>query len=249
MPRLGSWVRIPSPAPEKTARNQHQGCSSADEVPAPISLNEPRTVPNCLASLGKRRAKRSRKVRSPSSARASAPSSLIGAVGTHAASDIARAESKRPPGRPFDVFRLAKRRKNKLRTPSTLIEPENQRRVRAGRAGNAFVCSNCGAVLTPNRASRRQRYCSYTCRDEARRARNFAVSATTRRGSSAIPRSAENRHLVSASCRDGLAGRTPSIIGPQSVIETEIIAGLIWQSVVSPDGVWCEVARVRRGGR
>ena len=117
MPRLGSWVRIPSPAPEKTARNQHQGCSSADEVPAPISLNEPRTVPNCLASLGKRRAKRSRKVRSPSSARASAPSSLIGAVGTHAASDIARAESKRPPGRPFDVFRLAKRRKTSCAHP------------------------------------------------------------------------------------------------------------------------------------
>jgi hypothetical protein len=36
---------------------------------------------------------------------------------------------------------------------------------------------------------------------------------------------------------------TPSIIGPQVVIETEIIANRIWQSVISPDGVYCEVAR------
>jgi hypothetical protein len=144
---------------------------------------------------------------------------------------------------------LAKRKKNKLRAPSTPIEPENQRRMRAGRAGNAFVCSNCGTALTPNRASRRQRYCSYTCRDEARRSRNFAISATTRRGNPAIPRSVENRPLVSTSCKDGFAGRTTtSIIGPQVVIVTEIITDRIWHSVVSPDGVWCAVARVRKGG-
>jgi hypothetical protein len=40
-----------------------------------------------------------------------------------------------------------------------------------------------------------------------------------------------------------------TFIGPQVVIVTEIITGRIWQSVVSADGVWCEVARVRRGGR
>ena len=117
-----------------------------------------------------------------------------------------------------------------------------KKRNQGGRAGNAVYCQRCGAKLHPKRASRRQLYCSYRCRDEARRGRNFAVSATTRRGSPAIPRSVENRPLVSTSCKNGFAGRTPSIVGPQIVIETEIIAGRIWKSVVSPDDVCCEVA-------
>ena len=116
-------------------------------------------------------------------------------------------------------------------------------RNQGGHAGNAIYCQHCGAKLHPKRASRRQLYCSYRCRDEARRARNFAVSATTRRGRPAIPRSVENQPLVSTSCKDGFAARTPSIIGPQIVIETEIIANRTWQSVISPDGVYCEVAR------
>ena len=117
-----------------------------------------------------------------------------------------------------------------------------KKRNQGGRAGNAVYCQRCGAKLHPKRASRRQLYCSYRCRDEARRGRNFAVSATTRRGSPAIPRSVENRPLVSTSCKNGFVGRTPSIIGPQIVIETEIIAGRSWKSVVSPHGVCCEVA-------
>jgi hypothetical protein len=67
LPRLGSRVRIPSPAPNKSPENQHQRCVCGGDVSASICLNEPRTVPNSLAGLGKRRAKRSRKVpeRSP----------------------------------------------------------------------------------------------------------------------------------------------------------------------------------------
>ena len=118
-----------------------------------------------------------------------------------------------------------------------------------GRAGNGTRCLACGSTLHPKRTSRRQRYCSYRCRDEARRARNFAASGATRRGSPAIPRTVKNRPLTSISCEGGFAGRTPSIIGPRVVIATEIIAGRIWEWEVSPDGVWSEVARVRRGGR
>jgi hypothetical protein len=62
LPRLGSRVRIPSPAPNKSKKNQPQHGATSDDVPASIGLNEPRTVPNCLNGLGKRRAKRSRKV-------------------------------------------------------------------------------------------------------------------------------------------------------------------------------------------
>jgi hypothetical protein len=75
LPRSGSRVRIPSPAPNKPTENRHQSLCFGDAVPASISLNEPRTVPTCAPQLGKRRAKRSRKVpdgppqkRSPASA-------------------------------------------------------------------------------------------------------------------------------------------------------------------------------------
>src|SRR6516165_5325747 len=73
------------------------------------------------------------------------------------------------------------------------------------RAGNTTRCLVCGSAINPRRASRRQKYCSYHCRDEARRARNFAASGATRRGSQAIPRSVENQPLVSASCEGGFA--------------------------------------------
>jgi len=54
-----------------------------------------------------------------------------------------------------------------LRKRSTLIESENQRRGRPGLAGNAIICSKCGAQLNPKRGSRRQLYCSYRCRPRA----------------------------------------------------------------------------------
>jgi hypothetical protein len=57
----GAMGGFPSPAPNKSLENQHQ-CVSIGDVPASTSLNEPRTVPTCPADLGKRRAKRSRKV-------------------------------------------------------------------------------------------------------------------------------------------------------------------------------------------
>src|SRR6516164_2303458 len=128
------------------------------------------------------------------------------------------------------------------RVPHRTSAKENQVR----RAGNAVCCQKCGKPLHPKRGSRRQRYCSYKCRDEARRSRNFAVSASTRRGSQGIPRSVENQPTVSNGYKaDFVAGRASSIVGPARVIETEIIAGRIWEPVVSPDGICCEVARYR----
>ena len=65
------------------------------------------------------------------------------------------------------------------------VDPENSLRVLTAqalplRAGNATRCLVCGSTVNPRRASRRQKYCSYRCRDEARRARNFAASGATR---------------------------------------------------------------------
>jgi excisionase family DNA binding protein len=44
----------------------------------------------------------------------------------------------------------------------------------------AEACAACGLLFRPKRIGRRQRYCSYRCRDEARRGRNFAISGQTR---------------------------------------------------------------------
>ena len=132
------------------------------------------------------------------------------------------------------------------------VDPENSLRVLTAqalplRAGNATRCLVCGSTVNPRRASRRQKYCSYRCRDEARRARNFAASGATRRGSLGIPRSVENQPLTSTRCEGRFAGGASSIIGPQILFETEIVAGRIWKSVVSPDGVCCKVTRACGG--
>jgi hypothetical protein len=121
------------------------------------------------------------------------------------------------------------------------LAKENQ----AGRAGNAVCCQKCGEPLHPKRGSRRQLYCSYKCRDEARRQRNFAASGATRYPSQGIPRSVENQPLSSNGCKADFVVRPPCIVGPARVIETEVIAGRSWESVVSPDGVTCQVARYR----
>jgi hypothetical protein len=59
-------------------------------------------------------------------------------------------------------------------------------------------------------------------------------------GSPAVPRSVENRPLVSTSCKDGFVARTPSIIAPRVVIATE--------NHHRPN-LAVGVACVRRGGR
>jgi hypothetical protein len=111
------------------------------------------------------------------------------------------------------------------------------------RAGNARCCACCGRKLQPKRNSRRQRYCNSRCRNEARRARDFAG----RWGSDGLPRSVENSPLISTACNDDFADRGYSISGPPEIIQTEIVAGRVWRSVTSPDGVVCKVAAIKFG--
>jgi hypothetical protein len=65
--------------------------------------------------------------------------------------------------------------------------------------------------------------------------------------SATIPRSVENRSLISTACKGDFADRAYSISGPRVVIATEIIAGRDWRSVTSADGVICKVATTKRG--
>jgi hypothetical protein len=94
------------------------------------------------------------------------------------------------------------------------VDPRNSRtnlrtQARPIRGGNASRCLVCGCLIKPRRASRRQRYCSYRCRDEARRARNFTASGATRRGSPAIPRSVQINGARSTACKAAFDDQAP----------------------------------------
>jgi hypothetical protein len=62
LPRSGSRVRIPSPAPTNISINPALSAEIASVDAAAGSLNKPRTVPRCQPDLGNGWAKRSRKV-------------------------------------------------------------------------------------------------------------------------------------------------------------------------------------------
>jgi hypothetical protein len=119
-----------------------------------------------------------------------------------------------------------------------------------GRAGNLARCAACGAALAPRRGSRRQKFCCYGCRDEARRARNHAKFSVTRYRSQGKPRSVQNRPLSSKDCEGVFADRPRRVNAvPRAVIEREIYGGAEWFTVTSPDGVTCKVLPARIAGR
>ena len=125
------------------------------------------------------------------------------------------------------------------------LKYRNDRRtstVPRGRVGNAYCCEYCSRPLRPRGGSRRQKFCDAGCRKRAFRARKWANRYRT----PGAGRSVQNQPSISKGYRDGFVDRRDSIVGPQIVIEREIIAGRDWKSVVSPDGVICEVTRYRR---
>jgi hypothetical protein len=134
--------------------------------------------------------------------------------------------------------------KSKSQSQRNNRKAENSEQASRRRNGNAATCATCGERLRPKRGSRRQRHCSYRCRDEARRARNFAVSAATRRGSAAIPRPVENNGVGSTACEGNFHGRACGIVGPRGVFEIGVVGRRKWREVVSADGVRVWVAQL-----
>ena len=104
------------------------------------------------------------------------------------------------------------------------------------RHGNSANCGTCGAPLAANRASRRQRFCSASCRDAARRSRNFQKIGKARYPHSGMPRSDKNSLGNTNASRTDIADRGPRISWHR-IIEIEIIAAHDWQPLVSTDGV------------
>jgi hypothetical protein len=116
-----------------------------------------------------------------------------------------------------------------------------------GRAGNGVHCLVCSATLNPNRASRRQRYCSSACRQQAFRAKKWA-----RRYKGPDPlRSARNNTVASTACRAGFGDLTPVKIlgrafrwpGAARPEITTLIHSIITSEIGAPD------ISARRAGR
>jgi hypothetical protein len=117
-----------------------------------------------------------------------------------------------------------------------LLPPTHRRRN-----GNAISCTTCGKPITPKPASRRKRYCSYRCRDEARRQRNFANFACTRTTGEAIPRSARKSSITSADCAAHFGGRAFPTKAPLN-----LLGGYSWADAAPVDPKL--LARIIRSG-
>jgi hypothetical protein len=58
--------------------------------------------------------------------------------------------------------------------------------------------------------------------------------------------SVQNNANNSNTCNGHFRDRPPDISGPEHVITQEVIRGLDWREVISPDGVACLVAQIAR---
>jgi len=86
------------------------------------------------------------------------------------------------------------------------------------RNGNLLNCQNCGRPLRPKRGSRRQTYCGYRCRNEARRNRNFVGSGHTRYPGQANARSVDNPPLLSMACEGHFGSRGSRFGVPRDLV-------------------------------
>jgi hypothetical protein len=109
---------------------------------------------------------------------------------------------------------------------------------------SAVLCP-CGRRV--KRRSRAQKFCSDKCRQRARREK------TVRDGGQKIGQGGSTRPVTNPpkNCRvfNGLQGAksrtSPSISGPDYVLDFEIFEGREWAAVTSPDGVTCTVSSLR----
>jgi len=67
-----------------------------------------------------------------------------------------------------------------------------------------------GEDAIPEKIGRKAAFCSYECRDAARRIRNFEGSGNTRKGTQAIPRNAPKSSTISSPCKGDFADRGPA---------------------------------------
>jgi hypothetical protein len=120
----------------------------------------------------------------------------------------------------------------------------------AARRDAPVRCEACGRTVA--RRSRQQRFCSDRCRDSARRENNArtAFKNPVEGQDTGKPTNPPKKSNGFNGLQAAKSGSNPRIFGPRRVVECELIAGLDWTAVVSPDGVVCMVApRLRRRPR
>ena len=80
-------------------------------------------------------------------------------------------------------------------------------------------CQHCQAKMrSPKRSGRKAAFCSYQCRDAARRTRNFEGSGNTRKRTQAIPRNAPKSSTISSPCKGDFADRGPVRSAPINLL-------------------------------
>jgi hypothetical protein len=77
-----------------------------------------------------------------------------------------------------------------------------------------------------------------------RKARNFAASGATRRGSLGIPRKSINNHGKSTATKVVLATE-PTALLALAVIEIEVFGNRRWRQITNPDGLSYDVSTCR----
>ena len=114
----------------------------------------------------------------------------------------------------------------------------------APRRDTPVICLSCGRTVA--RKARQQRYCSDRCRERGRdRSRKTAVEAL--KNAPRYPHSgAPTDPLKNINKHNGLQPREGGSSIPRSLLhEIEVFSGRRWRSVISSDGVACEVSTLQ----
>jgi len=107
-----------------------------------------------------------------------------------------------------------------------------------------FKCPVCETAV--DRQSRTQIYCSPKCMRKANYVRKAGLGQLWGQDTALVrtPHKSSNENNVLQWPKSRSRVSCNDIVGPQQVIEAEIIAGRNWDEVVSSDGVRCYVRRL-----
>lgn len=105
-------------------------------------------------------------------------------------------------------------------------------------------CEFCDREVA--RASRRQRFCSKRCRQQAHYEKLVAEGRfdPILDRDSALPTNPHKKLNGLNALQAAKSGSNPRIYGPRRVIEAELFRGGNWSSITSPDGVTVSVTRL-----
>ena len=128
-------------------------------------------------------------------------------------------------------------------------DTRSPRNPQAARRDTPVKCPVCGRVVP--RASRRQRFCSARCRQQAHYGKLVAEGRfdPVLGQDTALPTNPPKKFSDINGLQAAKTWSTPRIFGPRQVIERELFAGREWHEEISPVGLVTQVARFRGAAR